>query len=138
MLSPILFYLVACFEKTPQQTQSVIDSHCDPMSQWCEFSFKHNTLAIRFPQKITYLSPFKVKLKVNKELTLNSANIKFSMSNMNMGNKQFNFKPSDEKNLWIASVLLPICGTGRKDWLAEVKIKDYTSVVLKQYLLTIN
>ncbi len=35
-----------------------------------------------------------------------------------MGMNRFNFKQS--KNYWVTQVVLPICITGRKDWLVQI------------------
>ena len=43
------------------------------------------------------------------------------MNNMNMGVNRFLLK-RDNKSIWKGKALLPICVTGRADWLSEIEI----------------
>ena len=62
--------------------------------------------------------------------------VDFKMKNMNMGINRFSLKNdySDTKNSkWFGIVLLPICVTGRADWIASFEVTTNNN----QYLISL-
>ncbi|HFD80310.1 MAG TPA: hypothetical protein ENK05_07980 [Gammaproteobacteria bacterium] len=69
---------------------------------------------------VTAMRPFPLRLEVGGGVTPETASVDFSMKGMDMGlNRYLLQRQGDE---WRARVTLPVCGSGRSDWLADVVI----------------
>ena len=132
----VLFYLTliilfSCSEnKTPSSNKITI---CPTNGNWCESPFNQHKIAIRFPKKIPYLTkfPVQVRIKNKNKINIQQLQIQFSMQGMQMGINRFNLKPKlnqEDSNtqFWQAEVVLPVCVSGRKDWLVELKVNEFT------------
>ncbi len=95
---------------------------CPNNGTWCKSTHNNQQIEILFPKTIPYLKPFEVKVKLNKnnQTKIKPRQIQFSMQGMQMGMNRFNFKRSRTKQYWVSQVVLPVCVTGRKDWLVQI------------------
>jgi len=114
---------------------NVSPEKCNIESKVCIIEKMDFKIKISFDDNIYYLKPFVVSVidenKVNNKLE--SIQVDFKMKNMNMGVNRFMLKKSILKNnvqLWQGKALLPICVTGRADWISEfdlqTKNKNYS------------
>ena len=72
--------------------------------------------------EIKALKPFVIHM-VDKNQIIDKALVKFNMKAMNMGVNQYEFVQIDNNN-WKAEVVIPVCTTGRRDWLVEFEIDN--------------
>lgn len=106
--------------------------NCDIQKAACLFKFKNLTLEISMDKDIYYLKPFNLSVKrlftntSSKDTSkIESIVVDFKMKNMNMGVNRFQLKKMTLKNdayAWEGKALLPICVTGRADWVSELDI----------------
>ena len=113
---------------TPQVIELEATTGCDPVSQRCEASNKSIQLQLHFPTQPVYLAPFPVEVSVaGSHTVMDAVVIDFKMTGMDMGiNKAVlsKSKPSGhpEQQLWKGNMTLPVCITGRADWLALLQV----------------
>ena len=96
---------------------------CDVAAKGCIAGMDDLRVIVQFDENFGALKPFQLRLQMDPKTTIqiDEINLVFSMAEMNMGlNKYSLIRESDE--LWIANVTLPICTSGRSDWLADFEI----------------
>lgn len=84
-------------------------------------------LKLKMDKKIRYLTLFNVAAssEVKGKFQIKKIRLDFKMKGMDMGVNQVLLKPGNLENnrqQWRGSGLLPICVSGRADWLAELEI----------------
>ena len=101
---------------------------CTVGSKVCIIETGELKIKISLDENIYYLKPFNVSVidedRVNSKLE--SVQVNFKMSNMNMGINRFRLKNTILKNnaqIWQGKALLPICVTGRADWISEFELE---------------
>ena len=124
-------------ENTTVNEKNIIQlksNNCGVESKKCIVEFNKLKLKILLDENIYYLKPFKVSvLNENMdELELESIQVDFKMKSMDMGVNRFFFKKNEVENahIWNAKVLLPICITGRADWISEFIVTTKSSKYL--------
>lgn len=102
---------------------------CHPQSGECLVMLGSVKMNVSLNKKIKYLEPFNIKVEFDseKKFTVDSVNILFKMLNMDMGLNRFSLKKKDneQKNkvqAWVGKAVLPVCITGRADWVSELEI----------------
>ncbi len=115
----------SCSEENPtaKSNSPIQITTCPNNGTWCKSTHNKQQIEILFPKKIPYLKPFQVKVKLNKnnQTKIQPRKIQFSMQGMQMGTNRFIFKQSKQKSVWISQVVLPVCVSGRHDWLVNVE-----------------
>lgn len=97
----------------------VIYSECRLGNENCEIIVAGHRLEFFVEGKVKALKPFIVHI-VDKDNAIQQAKVQFEMKAMDMGINQYVFKKDDDS--WQADVVIPICTTGRRDWLVEFDI----------------
>lgn len=107
-------------------------NNCNIESKECVVELNEFKVKIIFDEDIFYLKPFNVSVtnENSDSLKLESILIDFKMNSMNMGVNRFLLKNDDNKSIWQGKVLLPICVTGRADWLSEIELVTKTNKYL--------
>lgn len=105
----------------------ITPNNCDSGNKKCLIESNGFSVEISFDENVYYLKPFNVSVlnKSTENLELESIKVNFKMNNMNMGVNRFMLKKvSSEKytQIWKGEALLPICVTGRADWISEFEI----------------
>ena len=110
-------------------------NNCNIESKECVVELNGSKVNILFDENIYYLKPFYVSVTNQnlKNLKLESIQIDFKMNNMNMGVNRFLLKNDKNKSIWKGKALLPICVTGRADWISEIELTTKT----KKYLISL-
>ena len=98
-----------------------LTADCDP-SQACRVEGGGLSAVIRLGPDIHALRPFPVTLESNKNLAIEAVLVSFSMHGMDMGSNLYRLE-TDGQGSWRAQVILPICVSGRSDWLAEFEVR---------------
>ena len=121
-------------------------TNCPINGSWCESTSTENQqkIAILFPTKIPYLKPFPIQVRIqNKDnIKPQEITIQFSMQNMQMGVNRFNLKLKQKQEdsnaqLWETEVVLPVCMSGRNDWLVELENKTKNSSFKNYFSITV-
>lgn len=82
------------------------------------------------------LAPFPVSVEVQGDRGVDSVTVTFAMPGMDMGVNRYQLI-SDGADRWLANVTLPVCSSGRSDWLAalEVTTKEHSFAVEVPFVL---
>jgi hypothetical protein len=67
------------------------------------------------------LAPFPVRVEVQSDHTVDSVTVTFAMQGMDMGMNRYQLI-SDGADRWLGNVTLPVCSSGRSDWLADLEV----------------
>lgn len=94
---------------------------CDPL-QACRLEDAELSAVIRMGPDIHALRPFPIQLNSNNDLGIEQITVSFSMRGMDMGSNRYRLE-TDGQGAWQAQVILPICVSGRSDWLADFEVR---------------
>ena len=103
-------------QDTTPETAEVIQ--CADLVQGCKVSLDGKPLEIGFSATPSALHPF--ALTVKKE-GLKEVSASFAMVGMEMGANRYQLIPAKEGG-WEAKVILPVCVTGRRDWVLTLSL----------------
>jgi hypothetical protein len=67
------------------------------------------------------LAPFPVRVEVQSDHTVDSVTVTFAMQGMDMGMNRYQLI-SDGADRWLGNVTLPVCSSGRTDWIAGLEV----------------
>jgi len=100
---------------------------CNAQKNICRVETNEFKIELSFDEKIFYLKPFYVAVvtKNKNNTNVESVQIDFKMKNMDVGVNRFILNKTSIKNnkqVWQGKALLPICVTGRVDWVAELAV----------------
>ncbi len=120
-------------QQKPRHTLMLLDVNCDPGKTVCVAADQNYAITLYFPQQVHYLKPFKMEV-TTKGLDLpdiESVNIDYTMVGMDMGLNRFSLAPiTDVKGAqrYAGEGILPVCVSGRVDWVANVQINTAKKV----------
>jgi hypothetical protein len=145
-LLPLLVFLllVAFWWQRQPSTVSVTspvseaEVHCQPAQQSCIVDTDIGQLQWAVTSDIQYLKPFisQVKIAKRQEIDIRQVSIEFLMQGMQMATNRVVLKKVSEDN-WQAQSVLPICASGRKDWLAMLKVETSQGNGLVKFHFTV-
>lgn len=93
---------------------------CDPVGSACIAQGQGLRVGIQFSGPIEPLRPFQVSLFASGAPVQGVA-LAFEMPGMDMGRNRYRLLAEGER--WQGTVTLPVCTTGRRDWLAQVEVE---------------
>ena len=105
---------------------------CQSQLTGCVVKLNEFNIKLYFDKNIYYLKHFMISA-ISESTTnskIESVYVDFKMKGMDLGINRFrlaNSSSSSDKQVWKGKAILPICVTGRVDWISEVE------VVTKQY-----
>jgi hypothetical protein len=95
------------------------DPACDPTRGACAASDGSRRLVLQMQGPVSGLRPFRVQVGA-AGMGVREVRLEFTMPDMDMGQNRYRLLP--EGNGWVGLVTLPLCTTGRGDWLATVRV----------------
>lgn len=100
---------------------------CHSSENTCSVENDSFKLNLEMDKKIYYLTAFNVSARseIKNKLPITKILLDFKMKGMDMGVNQVLLEPAKNDNniqQWQGSGLLPICVSGRADWVAELEI----------------
>lgn len=104
-------------QAAPEDIQPIPCTH--PVSG-CTFMHRNAPAQIRFSVAPEPLKPFVVTIS---HPTLSKASVSFQMAGMDMGFNRYDFR-KNQQGVWSASITLPVCVSGRVDWISEFQLDD--------------
>lgn len=80
-------------------------------------------LALQFSMgpDLRVLTPFPVRVEVQSDHRVDSITVTFAMQGMDMGMNRYQLI-SDGADRWLGNVTLPVCSSGRSDWIAGLEV----------------
>lgn len=94
----------------------LVELPCD-VSDGCTLTAPGLTAKVVMGADRHVLRPFPVKLEIATELSIEQVTLGASMKGMDMGLNRYQLLSTDGKS-WNARVTLPVCVSGRTDWIA--------------------
>ena len=91
---------------------------CPDLSRLCRFEVAGKPVELRFSAPPSGLHPFTLQLQAAGAHEIYAS---FIMRSMDMGFNRYHLLPSGAGN-WQAQVLLPVCVSGRRDWVLTLTI----------------
>ena len=118
------FLLPAC-DRQPDQallpvTQLEVEADCDVLAG-CRISGPGLHVEVAFETRPRALQPFPVAVKPSGLKDIKAVSVGFSMPGMAMGLNRYALV-SAAGDEWRGEVTLPICVSGRTDWVAEIEM----------------
>jgi len=100
------------------------DPRCDISATPCSSGQEGFRIQTQLAGTASALTPFPVQVEIQSAapVTVDKAVLEFTMVGMDMGSNRFPLKPDTTGKIWHADTVLPICSTGRRDWLLSVEI----------------
>ena len=113
---------------------------CNPRGIFCLARGKPWSLSLEIDRDASYLSPFSVRVKLFgfARGEVQSVRVRFSMADMYMGENRVVLTPVAGGSEWTGSAVLPVCLTGRRDWLATVVVEGAERVVSADFPFAID
>jgi hypothetical protein len=94
---------------------------CDPL-QACQLQDAELPAVVRMGPDIRALQPFSVAFNSSHDPGIEDITVSFSMKGMDMGSNRYRLERNRQGG-WQAQVTLPICISGRSDWLADFEVR---------------
>lgn len=117
----LMLLLAACREAPLPETVNLPGNRCH--SRVCTTQANERRVTLRFHETPNPLKPFAfdVSLQGFPEDDVRGVQIAFLMRGMDMGRNLYRLQPGPEG--YTGRAVLPICTSGRSDWIAEVRIE---------------
>lgn len=99
--------------------------NCEPAIHSCAADLGDGQLLLRFDRPPEPLEPFVAELQLLGEWPepRPSVVLSFQMQGMDMGLNRFALEPTADGH-WRGEVTLPVCSSGRRDWLVDVSVGE--------------
>jgi len=123
VLPAVVLLFSACDSSPPSDRPlSVLSAlpGCD-LQQGCRAGDGSFSVELRFAAPPRAMKAFPVQLRVAAAEAVETVMISFSMQGMDMGLNRYRMVRA-ANNTWTADVTLPICVSGRSDWIAGVEL----------------
>lgn len=104
-----------------KNTDNAVVEHtgCQLAVDSCEIVIADSHFEVRIEGEVKALQPFVFRV-VDGNHVIEQAVVSFRMKAMAMGVNQYRLLKSEAG--WVADIVIPICTTGRRDWLVELEI----------------
>ena len=96
---------------------------CDLNKQPCKTAIGNQTIEIEFSRPVNYLEKFNIKAHLTGFEHVETVVVDFNMRDMQMGINRFELNKGSIADSWQGMAILPVCVSGRKDWLVKVLLK---------------
>ena len=113
------------------------DSSCNPVGGQCTARSESIAITLRLEDALRPLKRFQVEVDVADAYAqeMDSVAVQFSMVGMNMGVNRFGLD-NTAKRKWGGFAILPVCATGRADWLVNVEAQRGRDVYVAEFAMT--
>ncbi len=102
-----------------------VDAGCDAAATPCRAEAQGLSLRFRLVPPVRPLSRFEVELTAEgpSAAPIEGVEVRFEMADMDMGLNRYRLDARGEGR-WTGVAMLPVCSSGRSDWLARVRIRQ--------------
>ncbi len=107
----------------PAATLLVAEADCDSSQRICVARSDSLTLGLRMVPPVRALQPFALQLGIPGEPLPADARVEvqLQMRGMDMGVNRYRLVV-DAEGIWHGTAIVPVCVSGRSDWLAQVEV----------------
>lgn len=106
-------------DETSFQLMDVVP--CQPLGAGCEAVFSGSVLQFRISSPVVAMRPFVTSVATQADIR--EMYIQFRMRDMDMGIQRYKLV-NNGNGLWQSEAVLPVCGTGRSDWVVTLAVRD--------------
>lgn len=117
--------LQACSDDTgpPLAVQQVkVESGCDPRAS-CIASAPGFSARVSMGPDMHVLKAFPVVVQIESDTQVKDITFAASMQGMDMGLNRYRLQETGADGQWRADVILPICVSGRTDWIGLLEVR---------------
>lgn len=101
----------------------VSELDCSVAERMCQAIGPDVRLQLQLGPPVTVLKTFPIRLKLDGDFgDVEQVDIVFDMEGMDMGLNWYRLKDAGNGR-WIGQAMLPVCTSGRTDWVARVSVK---------------
>jgi hypothetical protein len=131
MMGLVLTGLLAGCGPEQQETESLGEAGlCAPLGHECIVRSDTRLIGIELPSEVQPLTRFPVKVRV-EGLEPGSVVVQFDMKSMDMGVNRFGLRQKGA--VWEGEAILPVCTSGRTDWLATVEATTQAGTIQAEF-----
>ena len=115
--------------------------NCNPRGLFCLSRDRGYSISLELDRDATYLSPFSVRVKLFgfSWEQLRHVRVRFAMPDMYMGENQIVLvQAAPDGSEWQGEAVLPVCLTGRRDWVATVLVEGEERVIRSDFAFVID
>ena len=120
----IVLFVVLALVGCAKQAAPVVS--CAALTQGC--AFEQDKLFVKTDRAPTALKPFALTVRAP---AAQAVNIEVQMQGMEMGLNRYRLT-RQANGEWRATITLPVCVTGRRDWLMLIEVDDARRVLAFQ------
>jgi hypothetical protein len=118
-----------------QQYRLIVDAGCDITQTGCNSSADGIRLRLELKDSPGALRPFPAHVQIDGLQNPEQVDVRviFSMQGMDMGDLRQKLVFNQQTGEWSGQVILPICTSGRSDWLARMEVVDRETIYVADY-----
>ena len=123
LVASLCVLLTACGDSERQASPAQplqLDGGCH-VDTGCRARAGGLSVQVRFAEQPRPLQPFPVHLSLAGDAEVSEVLVSFSMQGMDMGPNRYRLLSSDGSD-WAADITLPVCVSGRSDWVATFEL----------------
>jgi len=123
LLVCVLVFCVSCdkdAESRLQVSRLTPSQPCD-VRQGCRATDESVAVTVTFGAEPRALQPFPIHIQLDGHQQADSVTVAFSMQDMDMGSNRYRLIAEASAG-WNADITLPICTSGRTDWVADFEL----------------
>lgn len=110
--------LLGCSAEQPSGEHLGPAAGCSPVGQACSVAHGDRSIGLQLPSDIQPLSRFPMTVYL-EGIRARAVTVEFTMQGMDMGVNRFGL--GEGQDAWTGEAILPVCTTGRVDWVATVR-----------------
>lgn len=116
---PVLgFVLLGCAPEQESVESLGTGGECKPLGTECRAARDKRLIGLRLPPEIQPLTRFPITVRL-EGIDAHAVTVQFEMKSMDMGVNRFTLHSRD--GAWTGEAILPVCTSGRADWIATVR-----------------
>lgn len=123
LLVCVLCLFISC-DKDPEsrlQVSRLTPSQPCDVRQGCRAADESAAVTVTFGAEPRALQPFPIHIQLDGHQQADAVTVAFSMQAMDMGSNRYRLI-ADAPGGWNADITLPICTSGRTDWVADFEL----------------
>lgn len=123
-----------------EQQRLIVDAGCDITRSGCSSSGDGVRVLLTLKDRPSALRPFPAHVLVEGLLEPQQMDVRlvFSMQGMDMGDLRQRLVFDPDNGDWHGQMILPICTSGRSDWLARVEVTAAKKIYSADYAFVLN
>ncbi|MDT8387656.1 MAG: hypothetical protein RQ736_09085 [Thiogranum sp.] len=121
-----LWLLTACDRQPDQEAASIslpADASCD-VAPGCSVAINDFSVDFLIGPEPRALRSFAVRARIPDDASITAIAVEFVMVDMQMGMNRYRLVPQSNRT-WRADVTLPVCVSGRSDWIAQFELLSH-------------